>query len=88
MHESRLAHDLFEKAALISEGELGQSISVVRVQIGALNHATPTSLGAVLRDLSSGSTVADADWSITKSDDEAAPDAMDVRLISVTVRED
>jgi len=87
MHESRLAHDLVDKAALVAAGEATGIVDAVRIEIGALNHATPGSLGSILRDVAVGSVVADTDWDIYKSNDEAASDALDVRLVSVTIRE-
>jgi Zn finger protein HypA/HybF involved in hydrogenase expression len=87
MHESRLAHDLVDKAALVAVGEDAIVVDTVCVRIGALNHATPGSLRSILRDVAVGSVVADADWDINKSNDEAASDALDVRLVSVTIRE-
>lgn len=88
MHESRLAHDLVDRAVLIAASEDAGAIDRVRIRIGALNHATPTSLGSILRDVAVGSVVAETDWDISKSNDETAPDALDVRLVTVSIRED
>ncbi len=88
MHEARLARDLIEKATQVARSENANSLSGVSVDIGALNHATPASLRALLQDAAAGTVVADTEWNITKAEDETASDALDVRLVSVRIREE
>ncbi len=87
MHESRLAGDLVDKAVSVAASVDTGTIDTLRIEIGALNHATPSSLGSILRDAAAGTVIAESDWDISKSDDEAAPNALDVRMVSVTIRE-
>jgi Zn finger protein HypA/HybF involved in hydrogenase expression len=86
MHESRLARDLVDKAVSVAQSVDIGTVDALRIEIGALNHATPSSLGSILQDTAAGTTVEDVNWDISKSDDATSPNALDVRLVSAAIR--
>lgn len=83
MHESRLVTDILSTVESVAEANNADHIEVIRIEIGALSHVTPDGFSGHF-DLVSRGTVADgARLDITKSEDLDAPDALDVRLVSI-----
>jgi Zn finger protein HypA/HybF involved in hydrogenase expression len=85
MHESRLVADLINEAVRIAVANNSEDIRRVDVHIGALSHVTPLSLESLLAEAASGTVVSEATFSITKSADIASDDALDIRLVSMTI---
>ena len=88
MHESRLVADLVEKAVRVAEVNTSGHVHEMQVSIGALSHVTPLSLESHLQDAATGTVIEQATFTVTKSTDPYAADALDVRLVSMTVGED
>jgi hydrogenase nickel incorporation protein HypA/HybF len=83
MHESRLVTDILSTVESVAEANNADHVEVIRIEIGALSHVTPDGFSGHF-DLVSRGTVADgARLDITKSEDVDAPDALDVRLVSI-----
>ena len=83
MHESRLVTDILSTVESVAEANNADQVEVIRIEIGALSHVTPDGFSGHF-DLVSRGTVADgARLDITKSEDLDAPDALDVRLVSI-----
>jgi hydrogenase nickel incorporation protein HypA/HybF len=83
MHESRLVTDILSTVESVAEANNAGEVEVIRIEIGALSHVTPDGFSGHF-DLVSRGTVADgARLDITKSEDLDAPDALDVRLVSI-----
>lgn len=87
MHEARLVRDLVSRIGQVADEEHSESIDRVRVEIGALSHVTPESFQGQFELISHGTPAEHAALDITRSADQNAPDARDVRLVSVTVHE-
>lgn len=85
MHESRLVADLINEAVRIAVANNSEDIRRVDVHIGALSHVTPLSLESHLAEAARGTVVSEATFSITKSADIASDDALDIRLVSMTI---
>jgi Zn finger protein HypA/HybF involved in hydrogenase expression len=88
MHESRLVTDIVDEAVRIAVLNDSGSVREMQVSIGALSHVTPLSLESHLREAATGTLIEEAAFTITKSCDPYASDALDVRLVSLTVGED
>jgi hydrogenase nickel incorporation protein HypA/HybF len=83
MHESRLVTDILSTVESVAEANNADHVEVIRIEIGALSHVTSDGFSGHF-DLVSRGTVADgARLDITKSEDVDAPDALDVRLVSI-----
>ena len=83
MHESRLVTDILSTVERVADANNAGKVEVIRIEIGALSHVTPDGFSGHF-DLVSRGTVADgARLDITKSEDLDAPDALDVRLVSI-----
>ena len=83
MHESRLVTDILSTVESVAQANNADQVEVIRIEIGALSHVTPDGFSGHF-DLVSRGTVADgARLDITKSEDLDAPDALDVRLVSI-----
>jgi Zn finger protein HypA/HybF involved in hydrogenase expression len=87
MHESRLVMDLVEEAVRVAEINGSENVHEMQVSIGALSHVTPLSLKSHLEDATKGTIIDHATFTIAKSTDPYSPDALDVRLVSMTVGE-
>lgn len=87
MHESRLVTHLVDEAIRIATLNDSEKVHEMRVSIGALSHVTPLSLKSHLQEAATGTPVEEAVFTITKSNDPHATDALDVRLVSMTVAE-
>lgn len=85
MHESRLVTDLINEAVRIAVANDSEDVRRVEVHIGALSHVTPVSLESHLEEAASGTVVSEATFSITKSADTSSDDALDIRLVSMTI---
>jgi len=85
MHESRLVTDLLRRIdeEAVRSGSL--SVQQVRIEIGALSHVTPESLRRHMELAAHGSAAEAATFVITKATDHTDANAMDVRLVSITV---
>ena len=83
MHESRLVTDILSTVESVAQANNADQVEVIRIEIGALSHITPDGFSGHF-DLVSRGTVADgARLDITKSEDLDAPDALDIRLVSI-----
>lgn len=85
MHESRLVADLIDEATRVAEINGASDVQEVYVSIGALSHVTAASLESHLREAAAGSVTENATFSVTKSSDTSALDALDIRLVSMTI---
>lgn len=86
MHEAKLVDDIVRKAIYVA-GEGGhQDVQKIYIEIGALNHTTPTSLRELLNDAALGTVLEGASFEIERSLDTNSPAALDVRLVSMTVK--
>jgi len=85
VHESRLAADIIRQAAKVATNNDSGRVQIVRIKIGALNHATPRTLANLLEDMALGTSIQGATFEISKSEDMTDPKALDVRLVSMTV---
>lgn len=85
MHESRLVAELIDEAARVAQLNGATDVQEIRVSIGALSHVTAASLESHLCEAAIGSATEDATFSVTKSSDTSALDALDIRLVSMTI---
>lgn len=83
MHESRLVTDILTEIDRVAAANGVDHVSVVRIEIGALSHVTPDGLAGHLSMMSTGTVADGAELDITKSTDSDAPDALEVRLVSI-----
>jgi hydrogenase nickel incorporation protein HypA/HybF len=88
MHEARLVRDLVTKIETVANEEHIDHVDSVRIEIGAMSHVTPESLEGHFELLAHHSPAEHAHLDITKATDATAPDAYDIRLVSVTVGAD
>ena len=85
MHETRLVEDIVKKAISVAHERSPERVQMIRIEIGALNHATPTSLRDLLSDAALGTELEGASFEVEQSLDTKSPAALDVRLVSMTV---
>jgi hydrogenase nickel incorporation protein HypA/HybF len=85
MHESRLVADLIEEAVRIADMNGSADVREVSLAIGALSHVTPESLQSHLVEAAAGTVVGETTFKVTKSADTSAADALDIRLVSMTI---
>ena len=85
MHESRLVADLIGEAVRIANVNGAEDVTEVLIDIGALSHVTAESLESHLVEAAEGTAVEQAEFTITKSADTAAADALDIRLVSMKI---
>ena len=83
MHESRLASDIVREVCRVARDHRAGNVETVRIEIGALSHVTPDGFASHFDDAAIGTVAEGAHLDITKSDDAAALDALDVRLVSI-----
>lgn len=62
-----------------------EDVTEVLIDIGALSHVTAESLESHLAEAAVGTVVEHTAFSITKSTDTAAADALDIRLVSMKI---
>ncbi len=86
MHEAKLVGDIVRKAIYVAGDGGHQDVLKIYIEIGALNHTTPTSLGELLNDAASGTVLEGASFEIERSLDTKSPTALDVKLVSMTVK--
>lgn len=87
MHEARLVRDLVDEIDRVAAEEHVDHIHTVRIEIGALSHVTPDSLQGTFELVAHGSPAQDAHLDISRSEDQNATYAHDVRLVSVSVED-
>lgn len=85
MHEARLIRDLISQIEQVAHDEQADRVERVRIEIGAQSHVTTESLRAQFELHAHGSVAEEATLDFTKSNDQAAGDSHDIRLISLTV---
>jgi hydrogenase nickel incorporation protein HypA/HybF len=85
MHESRLVTDLIREAVRVANLNRAEDIPEVLIDIGALSHVTPESLESHLIEAAVGTVVEETAFTITKSADTSAADALDIRLVSMKI---
>lgn len=85
MHESRLVTELIGKAVRIADLNGAEDVPEVVISIGALSHVTPGSLQSHLVEAAVGTVVEPTTFTITKSVDTSAADALDIRLVSMKI---
>ena len=85
MHESRLVADLIDHIEEAARGAGASRVERVTIEIGALSHVTPETLRDHLHVAASGTLTDGATFAITKATDHSRDDALDVRLVSITV---
>jgi Zn finger protein HypA/HybF involved in hydrogenase expression len=88
MHESRLVTDLVDEAVRIAVSNDSEKVHEMRVSIGALSHVTAPSLESHLIEAATGTLIEETTFRVTKSTDPYASDALDVRLVSMTIGDD
>jgi hydrogenase nickel incorporation protein HypA/HybF len=83
MHESKLVNDILSAITKVAEANDADHVEIVRIKIGALSHVTPEGFTGHFSLASNGTVAEGATLDITKSEDLNAPDALDVRLVSI-----
>lgn len=83
MHESKLVGDILSEIERVAQANNASAVEVVRIEIGALSHVTPDGFTGHFAVASLGTVAQGAVVDITKSEDQSAPDALDVRLVSI-----
>jgi hydrogenase nickel incorporation protein HypA/HybF len=83
MHESKLVSDILAKVDEIAAANGADRVETVRITIGALSHVTPDGFSGHFDLVARGTVAEGAHLDIIKSDDLDAPDALDVRLVSI-----
>ncbi len=83
MHESRLVTDILTEIDRVAAANGVDHVSEIRIEIGALSHVTPDGLARHLSMMSTGTVADGAELAITKSIHNDAPDALEVRLVSI-----
>ncbi len=86
MHEAKLVEDIVRQAIYVANKSGHEDVQKVSIEIGALNHATPISLGELLDGAALGTVLEGASFEIERSLDIKSPAALDVRLVSMTVK--
>lgn len=85
MHESRLVEDLIRESIEVAERNGSGEVIEVIVSIGALSHVTAQSLKSHLDGAADGSALENTTFAVTKSSDTSADDALEIRLVSMTI---
>jgi hydrogenase nickel incorporation protein HypA/HybF len=83
MHESKLVGDILSEIQRVARANDANSVDTIRIEIGALSHVTPDGFAGHFAVASHGTVAQGAVLDITKSEDQSAPDALDVRLVSI-----
>lgn len=83
MHESRIVTDILSAIEKAAEANDVQHVEAARIEIGALSHVTPDGFAGHFTLVAEGTVAHGARLDISKSDDRDAPDALDIRLVSI-----
>jgi hydrogenase nickel incorporation protein HypA/HybF len=83
MHESKLVGDILSEIQRVARANSANSVETVRIEIGALSHVTPDGFAGHFAVASHGTVAQGAFLDITKSENQGAPDALDIRLVSI-----
>jgi len=83
MHESRVVTDILSAIERAAAANNVRQVEAARIEIGALSHVTPDGFAGHFSLVSQGTVADGTRLNITKSDDRDAPDALDVRLVSI-----
>lgn len=83
MHESRVVADVLSAIERAAAANNVKQVQAARIRIGALSHVTPDGFTGHFTLVSEGTVAEGARLDITKSDARGAPDALDVRLVSI-----
>jgi len=83
MHESRIVTDILSAIEKAAEANDVQRVESARIKIGALSHVTPEGFTGHFTLVAEGTVADGARLDISKSDDRDAPDALDIRLVSI-----
>lgn len=86
MHERKLVDDIVRKAIHVAHEHNRVEAQTIRIEIGALNHAIPSTLRRLLEDAALGTVLEGAAFEIEKDLDTTSPTALDVRLVSIAVK--
>ena len=86
MHESRVVSDILNEIERVSALNRVDHVDVVRIEIGALSHVTPSGFGGHFDLVSEGTVAQGARLDIAQSKDHGAPGALNVRLVSVVAK--
>ena len=85
MHERALLDDLLRKVLAVAEAEHAESVSRIRVRLGALSHFTPEHFREHWKDASRGTLAEDAEVDATLDADLEGDAAQGVVLESIEV---
>ena len=83
MHESRVVTDILSAIETAAAANDVRQVEAARIEIGALSHVTTEGFAGHFSLVSEGTVADGIRLNITKSDDRDAPDALDVRLVSI-----
>jgi len=86
MHEWGLMKALVRRVEEIAAAEQATAVTRVRVGIGALSHLTPDYLESHFAEATRQGVAVGAILDVVRGSDQSAPDAQDLRLISVDIR--
>ncbi|PIQ25484.1 hydrogenase nickel incorporation protein HypA [bacterium (Candidatus Blackallbacteria) CG17_big_fil_post_rev_8_21_14_2_50_48_46] len=85
MHEFSLLADLLRKIETVRQEEQAEKIVSLTVKLGALSHISACHFREHFEHAIQGTPLAGAELEIEVATDEMAPDAQDIRLLSVEV---
>ena len=88
MHEHSLMQDLFKKIQTIAHTSQATQVTKVTIQLGALSHISPEHFREHFDEMRANSLAENAALIVTQSTDIHAPDAQDIKLLSVEIAED
>ncbi len=87
MHEMSLMADLLRKVNEIAGKEAGATVTGLRVKLGAFAHISPDHFREHWEQATAEGPLARAKLEVWLNDDQAAPDAADIVLESVSVED-
>lgn len=85
MHETLLVAGLVRKVAAVARENGAGRVTAVRVRLGAFSHLSPDHFAEHFAIDAAGTVAEGARLDVEIATDEAAPDAQDIRLLSVDV---
>jgi len=85
MHETKLVEDLVREAIYVARKGGHEQVQRIHIEIGALNHGTPSSLRVLLDDAVLGTVIEGVSFEIGRDLDTTSPTALDVKMVSMTV---
>lgn len=86
MHEFSLLADLLRKIEEVRQKEGAEKVVSVTVKLGALAHISADHFREHFEHAVQDGPIAGAKLMVTEDHDEMAPDAQDIRLLSLEVR--